>query len=91
MNVPTRDSRTDGLPVWAQWRDGALLLLLHVQPGARRTALAGIQGGRLKIALRAPPVDGKANAALLHYLADTLQLRRTAVSLSAGPASRARR
>jgi len=88
MSVPTGDSRTTDLPVWARWHDGALILALHVQPGARRTAVVGAHGQRLKIALHAPPVDGKANAELLRFLAASLPVRRPAVRLIAGPASR---
>jgi hypothetical protein len=75
-------------PAWARWRDGALMLSLHVQPGARRTALAGEHGGRLKISLQAPPVDGKANEALLRHLAEVLGLRRAQLELVAGAGSR---
>ena len=49
-------------------KDGNLLLHVHVQPNARRTELAGLHGNRLKIRLAAPPVDGKANKALLAFL-----------------------
>jgi len=76
------------LPVWARWDSGALVLALHVQPGARRTAAIGIHGQRLKIALHAPPVDGKANEELLRFLARTLAVRRAAVHLGSGAASR---
>jgi uncharacterized protein (TIGR00251 family) len=88
MNVPKHDSLMAGLPVWARWRDGDLLLSLHVQPGARRTALAGVHGARLKIALHAPPVDGKANEELLRFLSARLGVRRSQVRLVGGPASR---
>lgn len=76
------------LPVWARWRPDELLLALHVQPGARRTAVVGPHGQRLKLALHAPPVDGKANDELLRFLVETLALRRSQVRLAAGAASR---
>ena len=88
MNVPTGNSRTPELPVWARWHSDSLVLALHVQPGARRTAVVGTHGQRLKIALHAPPVDGKANAELLRFLAMALPVRRAAVRLAAGAASR---
>ena len=47
-----------------------MILELHVQPGAARTEFAGEYGGRLKLRLAAPPVDGKANAALVAFLAE---------------------
>jgi uncharacterized protein (TIGR00251 family) len=82
------DSRTSQFPVWARWQAGALLLCLHVQPGARRTSIVGAHGQRLKIALHAPPVDGKANEELLRYLADQAGLRRSQLRLISGLASR---
>lgn len=88
MSLPTRDSRTADPPAWVRWQSGELLLQVHAQPGARRTQLAGTHGERLKIALHAPPVDGKANEELLRFLADTLALRRSALRLAGGAASR---
>ncbi|MCH2220656.1 MAG: DUF167 family protein, partial [Dechloromonas sp.] len=40
--------------------DGCVTLTLHIQPGAKKTELAGLHGDALKIRLAAPPVDGKA-------------------------------
>lgn len=67
---------------------GVVSLALHVQPGAKKTGFAGLHGDALKIRLAAPPVDGKANACLLAFVADYLDLPRRAVSLMAGEASR---
>jgi uncharacterized protein (TIGR00251 family) len=69
-------------------RDGALLLTLRVQPGAKKDAVAGRCGNALKIRLAAPPVDGKANAALLVFLARWLQIPKSAISLKSGQTSR---
>ncbi|OGV64854.1 MAG: hypothetical protein A2498_13745 [Lentisphaerae bacterium RIFOXYC12_FULL_60_16] len=69
-------------------RDGTFLLRVHVVPGARRTNLAGVHGDRLKIRLQAPPVDGKANRALVDYLADHLNLPRSGITLQTGTTSR---
>jgi len=103
MVLPKRDSRTQptadvapaapdllgaALPAWARWTGQSLLLSLHVQPGARRTGVVGAHGTRLKLALHAPPVDGKANEELLAYLAGELRLRRRTLTLVAGQASR---
>ena len=53
--------------------DGKVLLRLHIQPGAKRDAVAGMYGeDMLKLAVSAPPVDGKANAALRKLLAQCL-------------------
>lgn len=69
-------------------RDGRLLLTLHIQPGAKKTEVCGLHGDALKIRLAAPPVDGKANAALLAFVADRLGLSKSAVSLKSGQTSR---
>jgi hypothetical protein len=53
---------------------GVLTLLLHVQPNAKRTELAGLHGGHLKVRVAAPAVDDKANALLIAFLADRFDL-----------------
>jgi len=71
--------------------NGSLILNLHIQPGAKRSELVGLHGDALKIRLAAPPVEGKANAALISFLADLLDVPKTAVSLEAGASSRRKR
>ena len=68
--------------------DGSISLTLHIQPGAKKTEFAGLHGDALKIRLAAPPVDGKANEALIRFIADTLGLAKSAVSLKSGQTSR---
>lgn len=68
--------------------DGSITLTLHIQPGAKRTECAGMYGDALKIRLAAPPVDGKANAALIDYIAERLDCGRAAVTLKSGQTSR---
>jgi uncharacterized protein len=79
------------LPAWLQTAKDGLVLSLHIQPGAKNTELAGEYGASLKIRLAAPPVDGKANEALIAWLAKRLQVSRSAVELVSGQASRAKR
>lgn len=69
-------------------RQGTALLEVHVQPGARKTEPAGMHGGRLKVRLAAPPVDGKANRALTDWAAEWLGVPRSAVTLVRGETSR---
>lgn len=71
--------------------DGELILSLHVQPGAKRTEFAGIHGDAIKIRLAAPPVDGKANACLLAFLAAFMRLPKRSVTLINGESSRSKR
>lgn len=73
---------------YRQDRDGAFCLSLHIQPGAKKSSVAGLHGEALKIRLAAPPVDGKANTALVVFVAELLQLPRAAVSLKSGQTSR---
>jgi len=61
---------------------------VHVQPGARRTGVAGVHGAALKIALAAPPVDGKANAALRAFLAAAFDVPLARVTIVRGATSR---
>lgn len=76
---------------WIKAQNGGVLLTLHIQPGAKATEVAGIHGEALKIRLAAPPVDGKANAALLAFIAKTLKLPKNQVTLVSGETSRAKR
>ncbi len=71
-----------------QAADGRITLTLHIQPGAKKTEFAGRHGDALKIRLAAPPVDGKANEALIKFIADTLKLPKSAVNLKSGQTSR---
>ena len=77
------------MSIW--WRlaaDGRITLTLHIQPGAKKTEVAGLHGEALKIRLAAPPVDGKANEALIKFVAEALRLPKSAVSLKSGQSSR---
>ncbi|MCH2240380.1 MAG: DUF167 domain-containing protein [Aquabacterium sp.] len=68
--------------------DGSVLLDLSVSPNARRTEAQGLHDGRLRVRLAAPPVDGKANEALLKWLAGELQVGRQQVTLVRGESAR---
>lgn len=67
---------------------GCITLTLHIQPGAKKSEVAGLHGEALKIRLAAPPVDGKANAALIEFVAARLGVAKSAVSLKSGQTSR---
>ncbi|MBS0354571.1 MAG: YggU family protein [Proteobacteria bacterium] len=71
--------------------DGSVTLTLHIQPGAKKTEFAGLHGEALKIRLAAPPVDGKANAALIAFLAKACGVSKSAVELVSGDTSRSKR
>jgi uncharacterized protein (TIGR00251 family) len=76
------------MPAWLREEPGGLVLELLVQPRASRTRVAGEHGGRLKIQLAAPPVDGEANAALVEFLAGALGVRRAEVAILRGETGR---
>jgi uncharacterized protein (TIGR00251 family) len=71
--------------------DGDLLLEVRVQPRASRTEFAGAIGDRLRVRLQAPPVDGRANAALVEFLADAFDVPRARVTIEHGLAGRDKR
>ena len=65
-----------------------LVLTLHIQTGAKRTEVAGVHGNALKIKLAASPVEGKANAALLKFLAKKFDVPLRQITLKQGARSR---
>jgi uncharacterized protein (TIGR00251 family) len=85
------DSRTAARPAWLEVRADGVVLALHVQPGARRTAVVGTHGDRLKIAVVAPPAAGQANRALLEFLAGRLGVGSSRLEVMAGASGRAKR
>jgi uncharacterized protein (TIGR00251 family) len=68
-----------------------LILELHVQPGASRTEFAGKHGERIKVRLAAPAQDGKANTALIEFLAQHYGVPRRNVRITSGLKSRQKR
>jgi hypothetical protein len=66
-------------------------LSVHVQPKASRTRIAGLHGEALKLCITSPPVDGKANAAVIQFFAKLFKIPRAAVTLASGEASRDKR
>lgn len=67
---------------------GGILLHLHVQPGASKSGLAGMHGESLKIRIKSPPVDGKANRELVRFLAEMLDIPQGRITIVRGASSR---
>jgi uncharacterized protein (TIGR00251 family) len=65
-----------------------VLLRLVIQPRASRSEVKGAHGDRLKIRVAAPPVDGEANAELIHFLKKTLGIAANRISILRGTSSR---
>lgn len=61
---------------------------LKVQPRASRTALLGVLGEAVKLGITAPPVDGKANAAVVEFFAELFDVAKSAVTIVAGETGR---
>ena len=68
--------------------DNGVVLYCYIQPKASRNAVIAVHDKALKIALTAPPLDGKANAALLKFLSKKLNLAKSSIVIKRGTASR---
>jgi uncharacterized protein (TIGR00251 family) len=74
--IPTKDTA------------GGVTFAVKVQPRARKNAITGEVGDALKLALTAPPVEGRANEACLAFLAEILDVPRSSITIAAGQSSR---
>lgn len=69
-------------------REGVIFIKVRVQPRGSRDSIEGVQGALLKVRLTAPPVEGEANRRLIEFLSETLGVRKSALSITAGDKSR---
>ena len=73
---------------------GGVTLAVRAQPGAKKTAIAGAYGegaaAQLKIAVQAPPIEGRANSALVSFLAEFFDIPKGSVELMSGELSRSK-
>lgn len=74
-----------------RWDGDDLVLDLRIQPRARCDELAGLHGDRLKLRITAPPVDGRANAHLIAFLAELCDVPKARVTLVSGETGRDKR
>ncbi len=72
------------LPVWLSEREGGVTVEVKAVPRARQTRAVGVQDGRLRVQIAAPPHDGQSNAALCAYLADLAGIRPQAARIRRG-------
>ncbi|MCL1147899.1 DUF167 family protein YggU [Shewanella sp. 10N.261.52.F9] len=72
----------------AQMQQGNLLLQLYIQPKASRDQIVGLHGEEIKIAITAPPVDGKANAHLTKYLSKAFKVPKGDIEIVKGQMGR---
>jgi len=73
---------------WIVQSGDGVVLNLHIVPRSSRTQICGEHGNALKIRLQAPPVEGKANKALIEFLSDTLDIARNRISILSGDTGR---
>lgn len=66
----------------------AVKLKIRVQPGARRSEIVGWQGDTLRVWVQAPPIEGRANLALVELLSEVLRLPKSLIVVRAGRSSR---
>ncbi len=76
---------------WITQSGKDVTLKLHIVPRSSRTEICGEHGDALKIKLQAPPVEGKANKALIEFLSDTLDIPRSNISILSGDTGRNKR
>jgi len=80
------------MPAWYRRdADGTVVLAVHAQPGAKRTEAAGLHGDALKVRVAAPALEGRANDALVEFLAAAFEVPKRNVTLASGQKSREKR
>jgi len=76
---------------WLEETQDGVCLRLRVQPKSSKCRLAGVHDGALKLRVTAPPVDGKANAAVVKFIAKILSVPKSAVAIVSGAQGRVKR
>ncbi len=69
---------------WCSAVPGGVRLAIHITPNAKKTEVIGVLDDALKLKLQAQPIEGKANEALIKYLAGVLSVPRSAVTITHG-------
>lgn len=72
----------------SEQKDGTVSLMVYLQPRASRNRIAGTHANALKLSVTSPPVAGKANKALIDFLAKFFHIPKTAITLKSGQQSR---
>lgn len=78
-------------PIWLQKTPTGIALNLHCQPGAKQTKVVGLYDGCLKISLKAPALENKANEMLLAWLSKQLKVPQKQIQFLSGQSSRKKR
>lgn len=89
--MATPEPASSALPVWLKATADGVEITLYVQPGAKKSEVAGERDGALKLRINAPPVEGKANAAVIAFVAERCGVAKNRVALIAGELNRHKR
>ena len=90
LDSPVGGFQNNSMSWITETKDG-VILNIHATPRASKSQVQGLHGDALKVRLQAPPVDGKANEALLEFLSDTLGVPQRRLALVSGHTSRQKR
>ena len=78
-------------PAWLSEHPLGCVVVVHVQPGAKGASVVGEHGDALKIRIDSPPIEGRANLALMAFLAERLGIPKSQLRLLSGDTSRRKR
>jgi len=73
---------------WFHWQNDALILKIHLHPGAKINEVNGLRDRQLRIRVKSPPVDGKANKELISMLARDFGIKKTQIRIDRGELGR---
>ncbi len=73
---------------WYRWQKNTLLLKIHLHPGAKTSSINGLIGQKLRIKIKSPPVDGKANKELIGLLARDFDIKKSQIRICNGELGR---
>lgn len=73
---------------WYRQECNVWILRLYIQPGAKQNAIIGLIQGELKVKLHVPPIEGRANVALIKFLAELFKVPRSSIVLKSGEKTR---
>lgn len=73
---------------WIRFDKKSCIIEIHAQPQAKKNEIVGLYNDRLKVKIKSPPVDGKANECLIEFIAKVVGVNRSSVELLKGESSR---
>lgn len=85
------ENKKTTLPKWIKEKNGELSLVIRATPRASRSEIVGAEDEWLKVRLKAPPVDGKANKELIAFFAKLLKVSKSGIKIESGANARLKR